>query len=351
MDFKMKSITYIKSLFGVVLLSVACSKVDSGESSFDADSVPITFSTTKAQLSVETKASGVVDSGETDFGSYSVSTCSRDQVVSRVNSSGFEEGDQIGIYLYYNYWFDTDSESVILDDATLTIGSESNSLNPQKLWTFSSLGGSVPTALLGQAYYPKAAGVDFTYGSGSHLEWVHDSTMDLLIASVHYWKSLYYTSGTDVGAQFKEYIIETLGGKVALSFEHQLATLSFYIYKASDITEDLTIKSLKVSYTCAESFDSSTTSSWSEATTTKESVLTVTDGGTLGTTEPTTPLTFANDIFLPPNTVINSIAFSFDGDIDDDGDYIYTYTWHPHIVGMEVLNYQIIFELDPDRNN
>ncbi|MFR9513126.1 MAG: fimbrillin family protein [Rikenellaceae bacterium] len=342
----MKSITYIKSLFGVVILAIACTKVDSGESPFDADSLPITFSTSKAQLSVTTKASETIAQGTTNFGSYSVSACSREQQATRVNSSGFEVGDQIGVYLYYNYWFDQYAESTILDDATLTIGSTSNSLDPQKLWTFSSLGGSVPTALLGQAYYPKAAGVEFTYGSGSHLLWEHDSTMDLLIASLHYYSSRYYTSGDDQGAQFKKYITETLGGTVELVFEHQLATLSFYIYKASDITDVLTIESLKVNYTCAKNLDSSTTSSWSEESVTKESILTVIGGGTLSTTAPTTPLDFENDIFLPPNTVINSIAFSFAG---NEGEY--TYTWHPHIVGMEVLNYQITFELDPDRNN
>lgn len=347
----MNSITYIKCLFTVALLSVACSKVDSSESSFDADSLPITFSTGKTQLSATSKAGETTAQGETDFGSYSVSTCSRGAATSRVNSSGFEESDQIGIYLYYNYWFDEYAESTILDDATLTIGSTSNSLDPQKLWTFSSLGGNVPTSLHTQAYYPKAAGVEFTYGSGSHLEWEHDSTVDLLIASnVYGW--WHYTSdqyATNLGALFKVYITETLGGKVDLSFEHQLATLSFYIYKASDIDEELTIKSLKVNYTCAESFDSSTDSSWSATTVTKESILTVKSGGTLSvlsTTEPITPLTLDSDIFLPPSTVINSIAFSFDG---DNGDY--AYTWHPHIVDMEVMEYQITFELDPDRNN
>lgn len=330
------------------MLSVACSKADSDEGSFDTDSLPITFSTTKTQLSLSAKASVTAAEGTTDFGSYSVSTCSRGQVASRVSSTGFEEGDQIGIYLYYNYWFDEYAESTIYDDATLTIGSTSNSLDPQKLWTFSSIGGNVPASLHAEAYYPKAAGVEFTYGSGSHLVWEHDSTKDLLIASKVYgwWTYSNSEDATNIGALFKEYITVTLGGTVDLSFEHQLATLSFYIYKASDITDVLTIESVKINYTCAESFDSSTSSSWSETTITKESVLTVSDGGTLSTTAPTTPLTFENDIFLPPNTVINNIAFSFDG---DDGEY--TYTWHPHIVGMEVLNYQITFELDPNRNN
>ncbi len=329
---------------------VACSEVDSDESYFDGDSMPITFATSKAQLSVETKASGVVTHGVTDFGNYSVSACDREEADTRVNSSGFEVGDEIGVYLYYNYYFAEYAESVILDDATLTVGSSGSSLNPQRLWTFSTLGGDVPTALLAKAYYPKSANVDFTYATSdasSHLYWAHDSATDLLIATQHYYQQLYLSAdytGTDVGAKFKEYITVTRGGEVELPFNHQLATLSFYIYKAADYANELTIKSLKVKYTSATHYDTTDESAPWRGSATAERVLTVTENGTLGSAEPTSPLTLDNGIYLPPNSVINSIAFSFDG-------VSYTYTWHPHIVDMAVKDYKILFELDPARAN
>ncbi len=339
----MKRVSYIMFLVGVAIAMVGCSKEDV---SYDGDSLPITFTTTKAELSVETKAAEVVTEGETEFGRYSVTACDRVESATRVSSSDFKSGDEIGIYLYYNYYYATNSESVILADRTLIAdgvgGCELD--GTRRLWTFSSLGGNVPTALLGYGYYPKSA---TTAMDSSNFTWTHDSTVDLLVASYHIYKSLYENvyseySGYSTGEQFKTYITETLGGTIDLDFEHQLATLSFYVY---GVGEELTIKNIKVNYTCSEGYDSSTDSKWSETLVyNKESELTVTGGGTLGTSVPETPLTFDNDIFLPPNTVINSIAFSFDGTN-------YTYTWHPHIENMEVKNYQITFELDPGRNN
>ncbi|MFI3305171.1 MAG: hypothetical protein R3Y68_01500 [Rikenellaceae bacterium] len=354
----MKSIKYIWLHLGVVMVvataafTTSCTKSEGDDGS---DIMPISFSTTKSVLTAETKAAALVAEGETEFGSFAVTSSDRASAATRVDSEGFEDDDKIGIYLYYNYWFDEYSESVILDDATLTVNNSSgNTLDPQKIWTFSSIGGNVPSSLHAYAYSPKSAGAVLSYGGGSALTWTHDSTVDLLIATLVYGSWNYYdeSSSASQGAQFKSYLTETLSGNMALEFKHQLATLSFYIYKASEINDTITIKSLEVEYTCSEGYDNSetTNSNWSTTTTDKTNTLTVTGGGTLGTTVPTDPLTLGNEIYLPPNTVINSITFSLDIS-DATGTYTDSYTWHPHIVGMEVKEYQITFELDPDRNN
>ncbi len=358
-------------LFAVAFSVGACSKAEVPER-LDAEAMPIAFNLSKCQLEAESRAlESVVDSGETHFGNYSITECDRAEgMPTRIDQDGFTAGDQIGVYLYYNYWFDRDAESKLLDDATVSVTGTGITIDPQKLWTFSSLGGDVPISLHAEAYYPKSAAVGKNYpveDGNAYLVWNYDPQVDLLLAKQAYADWQYYdaTSSLTKGEQFKKFITEAdkRGGVVDLEFKHQMATLSFYIYKAN-ISDNIDIERVKINYTCSEGLSQDGVSTWSDVTSQREVELSVTAGQgliTATTASAATQLTFDDEFFLPPTetiynaggewvktikTVINRVQFSFVGDSG-----AYTYAWHPHIENMKVKNYKITFELDPDKQN
>ncbi len=314
----------------------------------------ISFSASTTPLTVTTK-SEIASEESTDFGRFVVETHPRvgDQSATRVSGTSFSEDDCLGIYMYYNYWFASYSESVIFNNQQLIAGTDKSLSLPNnihRLWTFSSIGGDAPFHLQAMSYYPYEADVtlsESTEDSAATLSWEYNSEVDLLLAytQIAYWQDG-VTGEENQGVRFKDYLLTTLDGEVELEFKHLLAEITFFPFKASSVSDEITIQSISINYTAPTSYslDSNAgTETWSGSNG-GEITIDVTTPATLTTTE--SELILEKPIYLPPTSVINSVKFVLTVGSEDK-----TYYWHPHIEDMTAKSYEIHFELDPDRNN
>ncbi len=305
--------------------------------------------------------------------------------------ASFTEGDEIGVYAYYNnfYYYYTEyadfAESVIFANHQLTVGDDGESLSysPLRSWTFSTLYGTAPHTLDAFAYYPFKADYNYDYvyiehtypdaeegtsgGAGTLIYWYAydydendvnygavNSDIDFMTAHTRY-------DDSETPENFREDMLSLTA--IPFAFTRQTASLNLQVTKPDDYASTITVTGITVYYDAyrkfTQSINSSSVVTWSEMTTgyaleASKTGLNVeldeTDWDSTPTEDSYNEVDnlLANDNLLhfPPDTQINKIVFTISGATTN------TYTWHPHIATFVAnTHYTLNLELDPERAN
>lgn len=306
----------------------------------------------------------------------------------------FDKGDKIGVYLYYNNFFNYYSEynsyaeSVIFANEELTVGSDvaTATYSPIKSWTFSTLYGTAPYRYDAIAYYPYTDDSDiaskwsapeshtfvYTYNPSDF-----EKHCDFMIGSAT------YSDAASNAENFRTYVLTN--SNISLNFTRQMASMNFCITKADHLeTSVIEVKGFAVyfsaynqfvydqakadgewcssgdapsvmgSYTVVVGSESLDSSVATLATTSANSTNNDTAGDT--TTDPedlvgagvkVSDELISSHLYLPPQSYVSKIVFDITVDGADD-----TYTWHPHVAEIVAnTHYTLNMELDPERSN
>ncbi len=180
------------------------------------------------------------------------------------NSNGkfdvtFDDDDQIGLYLYYNNFYEyyaewsTYAESVIFANQliTPTAGGTLATYSPIKSWTFSTIYGTQPYKYDAIAYYPytdNGAIVSKWSGASSNiLIYYYDPSIldrhcDFMVGT-----ATYVTDKSDPG-KFREDILAG-SGNVALKFTREMASVNLRLRKIDTYaSETIEVKGMTLSF-------------------------------------------------------------------------------------------------------
>lgn len=299
----------------------------------------------------------------------------------------FEEGDQIGLYAFYNNFYyyypeySSFAESVIFANQELTVQADrkSTTYTPVRSWTFSTLYGTAPHTLDAIAYYPFKAdyNADYVYIEHTYPD-AEAGTSGGKATLIYYYATQdsesNYTANVDVDFMtahtryddsetpdnFRSDMLSLAA--IPLSFTRQTASLNLQVTKPDDYGTDLTVTSITVYYDAytkfTQSVDVTSEVAWSDMTSdyalqVSKTGLSVELAETDWDSTPTEDsynavsnlLADDNLLHFPPDTQINKIVFTLKETSD-------TYTWHPHIATFVAnTHYTLNLELDPARNN
>lgn len=284
----------------------------------------------------------------------------------------FEEGDQIGLYGFYNnfYYYYSEylnfAESVIFANQGLIVNSQgSAAYSPIRSWTFSTIYGTAPHTLDCIAYYPFREGHNPTY-----VNLTHDENG---AATLEY----HYVDGSDINSNIdfmtahtrydrhetpEDFRKEMLALKsIPLTFTRRTASLNFKVTKPKGYAREIVVTGVTLHFDSYSKFHqkvdggsaiwwSGMTNGYSRLTSTnceKSLKETTWDGIPEAGAQHKVENLLSSDqrFFLPPDSTIGKIVFS----ITDNGEPK-TFTWHPHVATIEAnATYTLNLELDPNR--
>ncbi len=284
------------------------------------------------------------------------------------DATTFDQGDKIGVFGYFNWWYSSTSENVMLKNYALEIGSNTSLYNTGVKWSFSTFSSDRERQVFDVvAYYPYDADVHSTesdadpyieFTSDGELIYTYTPEYDFMVATQRYsvWDSAYSSSYSDM----REYLQDL--EYIPLSFHRQMASVTLSITKDEDVDGSIIVTG--ATFYLLGDVPSKLTVPYGSYTAIadEDNLITPSDDGyvhsdisftnkysddelTIGTDK----VVLETDAFFPPGVEIFKVVLDISG--TGAGEYT-THTWHPHLGELSINeNYTLNIIIEPGRLN